>query len=125
MSKIIIAGSRHLIVSNAFISELMKQFDIYPTEIVSGGAKGIDSCGEEWANHMNIPIQPFYVTEEEWDTLGLAAGPIRNKKMAKYGDKLLLIWDGMSKGSRNMREEMLKQQKNVYEIIIKQKRIAW
>jgi len=55
----------------------------------------------------------------DWDTHGRAAGPIRNKQMAEYGDALLLIWDGESRGSANMKSNMKKLGKPVYEIIIK------
>ena len=55
----------------------------------------------------------------EWTIHGKAAGPIRNRKMAEYGDALLLIWDGTSKGSSNMKIEMEKRNKPIYEIIIK------
>lgn len=65
----------------------------------------------------NFPIKKFY---PDWGKHGKAAGPIRNKQMAEYADALLLIWDGESKGSKNMKEEMLKLNKPVYEFIVKQ-----
>lgn len=55
----------------------------------------------------------------DWKAHGKAAGPIRNKQMAEYADALLLIWDGESKGSASMKNEMLKLNKPVYEVIIK------
>jgi hypothetical protein len=39
--------------------------------------------------------------------------------MADYADALLLIWDGESKGSANMKKNMEKQNKKVYEVILK------
>ena len=54
----------------------------------------------------------------DWKTKGRAAGPIRNKEMAIYADILLLIWDGKSRGSKSMKDEMLKLQKPIYEVII-------
>ena len=32
--------------------------------------------------------------DTDWNKHGRAAGPIRNKQMAEYGDALLIIWDG-------------------------------
>ena len=49
---------------------------------------------------------------------GKAAGHVRNKKMAEYGDALLLIWDGKSKGSANMKKEMQKLNKPIYEVTL-------
>lgn len=86
------------------------------TEIVSGGAKGIDSVGEEFANDSHILVNRF---DADWEKHGKAAGPIRNKKMAEYADALLLIWDGKSKGSANMKKEMLLLNKPIYEVILK------
>lgn len=117
--KLIIAGSRDLQVPVEFIDGCLFTFK-FPTELVSGCAKGIDECGLNWAktqNSGNFPIKKFY---PDWGTHGKKAGPIRNKQMAEYADELLLIWDGESKGSKNMKEEMLKLNKPVYEFIIKQ-----
>ncbi len=79
-------------------------------------AHGIDEAGEHWGlvNFKKVVEFPA-----DWDTNGRSAGPIRNKQMAEYGDALLLIWDGKSAGSRNMKETMEKLNKPVYEYIIK------
>ena len=60
----------------------------------------------------------FALFDADWETHGKAAGPIRNAQMAKYADALLLIWDWKSKGSANMKQEMFKLNKPVYEVII-------
>jgi hypothetical protein len=39
--------------------------------------------------------------------------------MAEEADALLLIWDGESKGSANMKKEMLFKNKPVYEVILR------
>jgi hypothetical protein len=40
--------------------------------------------------------------------------------MAEYADALLLIWNGESRGSANMKENMVKLGKPVYEVILKE-----
>lgn len=40
----------------------------------------------------------------KWDLLGKGAGYARNVEMARYADALILIWNGMSKGSGHMLE---------------------
>ncbi|MFA5396276.1 MAG: SLOG family protein [Methanogenium sp.] len=112
--RVIIAGSRHITdamtISNAIISS---GFDI--TEVVSGGACGVDSLGELWAKSRKIPIKQFI---PRWDLYGLAAGPRRNAQMARYADALIAIYDGKSKGTSNMIAEAKKRRLYVHIIIV-------
>ncbi len=117
--KLIIAGSRKLKVSVEEIQVLMEHFNLHPTYIVSGKARGIDTCGEAWAKEYKIPVIPFPVTKQEWDEIGLSAGHKRNAKMALEADALLLIWDGKSSGSGGMKRIMFEMGKPVYEAIAK------
>jgi len=115
--KLIIAGTRTLDVRETFISEMCLQFNIDPTEIVSGNAAGIDVSGENYAFwNSQMPMKLF---SADWEHHGRAAGPIRNKQMAEYADALLLIWDGESRGSKNMKETMMALKKPVYEVIVR------
>lgn len=72
------------------------------TEVISGGAQGVDALGEEFAykNHKHLMIFPA-----DWDTYGRSAGMRRNKMMAGYADALIAVWDGKSKGTKHMIEE--------------------
>lgn len=112
--KLIIAGSRTLSINPQQIQWLVERFDLKPTEIVCGGAKGIDYCGSEYGYMYNIPVRDF---PANWDLYGKRAGHVRNSKMAAYGNVLLLIWDGKSKGSMNMKENMVSLNKPIYEVI--------
>ena len=69
------------------------------TEVVSGGAKGVDYLGEKWAREHNIPIKQFL---PDWMGLGKAAGPIRNEQMAKYAEALIVLLPYKSPGTTNM-----------------------
>jgi len=114
--KLIIAGSRDIYITSLAVSAIISSLQLQPTEIVSGGCKGPDKIGEDVAYIDELTLKVF---KADWQTYGKAAGPIRNREMANYADKLLLIWDGKSKGSYNMKKEMGKLNKPVYEIIIK------
>jgi hypothetical protein len=123
--KLIIAGGRDITIDSDFIGDLINrsglpdQFEVDNTmqlEIVSGGATGIDTSGEQFGFEYSSKVTKF---PAEWDKLGKGAGHIRNKQMADYADALLLIWNGESKGSANMREQMLKQNKPIYEVILR------
>lgn len=118
--KIIIAGSRQL--DNAadilpIIAEKLEGSLLIEeiTEIVSGKAKGIDTIGEMYAEYNSIPVKEF---PADWTKYGRAAGPIRNREMALYGDIALVIWDGISPGSKNMINTMKSLNKPVIEVIL-------
>lgn len=117
--KLIIAGGRDIKPSYGFIQGslmLLKPFENeLITEVVSDGELGVAMEGEHWASHMEVPVKRF---ETDWNLHGWAAGPIRNKEMAEYADVLLLIWDGKSRGSTSMRQEMFKLGKPVYEVVL-------
>ena len=111
--RLIIAGSRHLSLDVEGIQAFINYLGIENiTEVVCGKAKGIDTSGELWAKANGIPVQPF---PAEWDQYGKAAGHIRNKAMAEYGDELLIIWNQKSRGSANMIQNMDKLGKPVHE----------
>ena len=103
MFKVIIAGSRTF---NDY--ELLKNFADYKLknihdniEIVSGGAKGADTLGEQYARERGYIIKVF---PANWNEQGKAAGYIRNTEMARYADALIAFWDGKSRGTRHMIE---------------------
>ena len=89
--KLLIAGSRSI-----------TDFDLAPhipddvDEIISGGANGIDTLAEKYADEHRISkhiIRPKYHLYKK-------AAPIkRNREMVEIADKVLVIWDGESKGT--------------------------
>lgn len=120
--KLIIAGGRDIQVSTHFIEDCynlhfpVEEYPDYPEEVVSGKCRGIDACGEEWAKTLGKCIIKDFPYPSGFKTAG---GPIRNRQMAEYGDALLLIWNGESKGSANMKQEMEKLGKPICEVIIR------
>lgn len=105
LMKTIIAGSRR-INNRRLVFDLLDQSKLEITGVISGMALGVDSLGKEWAEKKGIPVLPFPVTSWEWNTYGKSAGMRRNKRMAEISDALILIWDGHSSGSKNMKELM-------------------
>ena len=94
----IIAGSRDY----EFVGEDVALLDgMTITEVVCGGARGADECGRQWAVDRSIPVKMF---PADWVTHGRSAGPIRNRKMAEYAERLVAFWDGESRGTRHMIE---------------------
>lgn len=96
--KVIIAGSR-TVTDFRFVYQAANESGFEITEVVSGGAPGVDTLGEEFAADLDVPLKVF---PAEWEKLGKSAGPIRNRHMAEYADALIAIWDGESRGTKNM-----------------------
>lgn len=96
--KVAIIGSRNIknIVLEQYISDEVN-------EIVSGGAVGVDSCAAEYAKKNGLKLTVFL---PQYERYGRAAPIVRNKKIVEYADKVLAFWDGKSKGTKNMIEEM-------------------
>ena len=69
--------------------------------IVSGGAKGADSLGEQYANENGFEVELHLA---DWDKYGRGAGPRRNKEMAEVSDFVICFWDGKSRGTKSMIE---------------------
>lgn len=117
--KLIIAGSRSALIRNVQLPMIeivcglaeVKFEDI--TEIVCGEAKGADSMGKLFALDYGIPVKSFPPDYSLYPNKKLA--PLaRNSQMADYGDMLILIWDGESKGSQDMLQKMQALKKPVY-----------
>jgi hypothetical protein len=92
------------------------------TKLVSGCANGPDQVSflleEELYEEGLIPSFTVDEFHANWADHGRSAGPRRNKLMAQNADLLILVWNGKSKGSKNMKEEMEKLGKPVVEIIL-------
>ena len=101
--KVIIAGSRTREPSVEEISRAMRDSGFDVIEVVSGGARGADLCGEAWAEYSNIPISRF---PAQWERYGISAGYRRNAEMGEYADAILAFWDGRSSGTKHMIEFM-------------------
>lgn len=62
------------------------------TELMQGGATGVDTFAREWA--ATKPGILRYVCRADWDQYGRAAGPIRNKRMLEWGPKMVISFPG-------------------------------
>lgn len=113
--KTIVAGTR-TITDYDLVARSIEGLRWKPTEIVGGGAKGVDALGAEWAMNNMIPFKEF---PADWVAHGRAAGPIRNAEMAEYAHALLAIWDGKSAGTRDMISQAKKRKLAVEIVVVK------
>ena len=88
--KIAIVGSRNVIADG--IEKYVSEGD----EIVSGGAVGADRCAAEYAKKNGLKLTEFL---PEYALYGRAAPIKRNKEIVDYADKVIVFWNGSSKGS--------------------------
>lgn len=86
--KVIIAGPRDYSPPFSRVVQAVKESGFEITEVVSGGAKGVDSRAEVWAGASSIPCRRFL---PDWGAHGKAGGPIRNREMAAYADALVVM----------------------------------
>lgn len=110
--KVIIAGSRNGVPYETLLDAIEKSgFEI--TEVISGGAPGVDTQAEVWAGGKRLPVTRF---PANWVKFGKSAGPRRNAQMAEYGEALIALWNGNTKGSGtyNMIETAKKKGLKVY-----------
>ena len=90
--KVAVIGSRELRVDN-----LGKYLPEEVTEIVSGGARGIDTSAREYALKNNIKLKEFL---PEYEKYGRSAPLKRNIQIIDYADMVLAFWDGKSRGTK-------------------------
>ncbi len=65
--------------------------------IISGGANGIDTLAELYADKHRISK---IIIRPEYEKYGRAAPLKRNEAMVDMCDEVLVIWDGVSKGTK-------------------------
>ena len=89
--RLMIAGSRSI-----------KDFDLTPyvpeeTElIISGGSAGVDELAERYADQKRISK---LILRPQYARYGRGAPLKRNEAMVDLADRVLVIWDGVSRGS--------------------------
>ena len=89
--KLLIAGSRGI-----------TDFDLSPyitndvDTIISGGANGVDTLAEGYADEHKISK---FIMRPRYDIYGRRAPLLRNREMVDMSDRVLIIWDGRSRGT--------------------------
>ena len=80
------------------------------TEIVSGGARGIDTCAKEYALANHLGFTEFLPQYERYRR----NAPLkRNLSIIDYSDLVIAFWDGISKGTKYVIDNCKMQEKKV------------
>ena len=108
--KVAVIGSRGLL-----IEDLGRYLPAGVTELVSGGARGVDSCARAYATTAGIQLTEFL---PQYQRFGRAAPLRRNEEIVAYADCVIAFWDGTSKGTKQVIEICQKSNKPfaVYQI---------
>lgn len=96
--KTIITGSRDCNFY-PYLLDAIDQICWEISEVVSGTCRGGDKLGETYAKLNKIPLTKFL---PDWNKYGKKAESILNEEMADYAEALIALWDGKSKGTKNM-----------------------
>ena len=90
--KLLIAGSRSIKEY-----DLEKHIPEGTDMIITGGAGGIDTLAEQYADKKRISK---LVLRPQYELYGRAAPIRRNERIAELCDMALIVWDGKSKGTK-------------------------
>ncbi len=90
--KVAVIGSRGLQVEH-----LENYLPKDTTEIVSGGARGVDACARDYALRHGLKLTEYL---PEYSRYGRAAPLKRNITIIENADLVLAFWDGTSRGTK-------------------------
>lgn len=114
-----IAGSRSISLSVDEVHTIVIESGFNVTGLITGKARGIDTCGENWAKALGIPIVREFPADwknlshpdaiikyNQYGAFDVKAGIRRNHLMADYlkehAGNLIVIWNKKSSGSKDM-----------------------
>ena len=92
--KVAVIGSRGLCVEH-----LEDYLPKDTTEIISGGARGVDASAKEYAQRHGLKLTEYL---QEYDRYGRSAPLKRNITIIENADIVLAFWDGASRGTKHV-----------------------
>ena len=99
-----------------------------PSKVYSGGAKGADTYGVEWADSKGIPVKEYPPSEDlikeyikRGDSRNFAykkAANLRNTDVVNSSDRIVAFWDKKSTGTLDTltKAKTAKKQINVFNV---------
>ena len=111
--KTAVIGSRSL-----FIEDIGEYLPEKTTEILSGGARGVDTCAKNYATKQGIKITEIL---PDYKKYGRAAPIKRNIEIIEKADAVVAFWDGKSKGTEFVINHCKKHNKTVKIYVINKK----
>ena len=112
--KLAIVGSRTFndyATFNYVMNKICRENDYHVKLVISGGAAGADSYGEQFARLRNIPVK---ILRPDWNREGKKAGFLRNVDIIKACSVCVAFWDGKSHGTKHDIQLCIEQQKDCW-----------
>lgn len=95
--KVAVVGSRKL---SATCYEIVERYvPVGCSEVISGGAVGVDMLAERFARENNLKLT---VVRPDYKTFDRTAPLVRNGQIVRMADYVLILWDGASRGTLNV-----------------------
>jgi hypothetical protein len=96
----------------ARVDSYLKEFheNHKPTEIISGGARGVDAMAKRYAEQHGIEYVEF---PANWAQFGRSAGPIRNGQIVKRATHMLALPSRAGRGTQNAINQALEAKLHV------------
>ena len=99
--RILVCGGRDF-TDQAYVDKVLDMYLTYYGDfecVIVGGAKGVDTFAQQWAESHKIPVKVF---PAKWESFGKKAGYIRNLQMVTEGGPDAVISFPGGKGTANM-----------------------
>jgi hypothetical protein len=109
--KIAIVGSRNFRNYALLVEILSPYYVALPLDnliIVSGGARGADTLGKNYAENHGLDCNIF---KPDWERYGKSAGFRRNQTIVDASDIVIAFWDSESRGTADTIEKAKKAKK--------------
>ena len=94
--RVAIVGSRNIENEESVYELFCRYVPANTTEIVSGGATGIDALAEIYAERNHLRLTVF---KPNYKSFGKRAPLVRNEEIIRYAQYVLAFWDGISHGT--------------------------
>ncbi len=121
--RVAVIGSRN--VDESCYSLVCKHIPRNASEIVSGGAVGVDSMAKRYAHAQNLPLRIIRPNYTGTDLYEKRRAPLaRNREIVDYADVVIAFWDGSSSGTAYTIEYARKCGKPVQVIMLKKEQNA-
>lgn len=95
--RVAIIGSRE--IKSYTLEAMLAHIPQNTSELVSGGAIGIDTMAERAATRLGLPIKVFL---PDYTAYGRMAPLCRNREIVDYADLVLAFWDNHSRGTAHV-----------------------
>lgn len=111
--KLGVVGSRNITSSQAVYDAIMSSPWKYTYQtIVTGGARGVDSIAESFAETHDFNCEVITPNWDDWSDGHPAK--VRNTEIVEESDAIVAVWDGNSDGTRDTIDKAIDRGTPIY-----------